>query len=277
MIDGEEEETLELTEELEEEIPSEDVPASEEESGDKDDESLTIQIGDDEPEEAEEAPEWVKELRRANREKDRRIRELEARDKPESKLPEKPTLEGCDYDNAEFERKLEEWYEAKREHDTAEAEQRSLAEKQEQRWQQKLSRYDQGKVELGAKDYDDVESVVMDILDEPFPGINAPDVRINIIKQGAKDPNTIIYALGRNPKKAAELAKIDDPVEFAFALGEMSAKMKVTKGKPPPPEKKLTGAGTGGASDNHLDRLREEAARTGDYTKVMAYKRSKKG
>ena len=92
--------------------------------------------------------------------------------------------------------------------------------------------------------------------------------------QGADNPALVIYALGKNPKKAKELAAITDPVKFAFAVAKLESQLKVTNRKaPPPPEKTMRGTGPGsGAVDSTLERLREEAARTGDMTKVIRYK-----
>lgn len=259
-------EELELTEEQIVEEQQDEAPEEEE---------VIVQLGDEEPEQQEEAaPEWVKELRRANREKDKRIRELEALAQPDKpKLGPKPTLEECDYDSAAFEQKLEQWYEEKRAADAAEAEQRTAQEQAEKAWQDKLTRFEEGKNKLGVRDYEDAEATVADMFDKPFPGINAPDVRINLIKQGSDDPATLIYALGRNPKKAAELAAINDPVEFAFALGKMSAAMKVTRKAATAPEKKIAGTSGSASSDATLEKLREEAAKTGDFSKVVQYKR----
>ena len=249
--------------------------------GAPDDLGLVVEIGGTDEEE-DGAPEWVRNVRRENRELKKKLKALETTggtvDVPA--LPEKPTLEACDYDTPAYEAKLEAWYEAKREHDAREAEARSLQERAEQRWQAKLSTYDAGKETLGAPDFDDAEATVSEIFAKPFPGIRADDVRMGIIKQGVKDPTTLVYALGRNPEKAKALAEIDDPVEFAVALGRMEATMKVVRsGAKPAPERKIGGAapGVAGAVDNTLERLRAEAEKTGDYTKVRLYKKQHKG
>ena len=54
--------------------------------------------------------------------------------------------------------------------------------------------------------------------------------------------------------------------------------MKVVRGKAPPPEKRISGGvpGVSGALDDTLERLRAEAEKTGNYSKVMAYKRQMK-
>lgn len=273
-----ESEVIEPTEVVETEVEQE-IEQAEGEETPQEDTGLVVEIGGDDAEE-EGAPEWVKNVRRENRELKKRLKEIEVSkttvDTPV--LPPKPTLEECDYDAEAFEQKIAAWYDAKREHDAREAEARTAQERAEQRWQQKLSFYDEGKEKLGAQDYEDAEATVSEILSTPFPGIRADDVRIGIIKQGAADPAALVYALGKNPAKAKELAAIDDPVEFAWKAARLEASLKVVRGKAPPPEKRVGGAvpGIAGALDNTLERLREEAAKTGDFSKVMAYKRQRK-
>jgi hypothetical protein len=87
----------------------------------------------------------------------------------------------------------------------------------------------------------------------------------------------VVYALGRDAARLKDLAAITDPIMFAAAISKLEGKLKVTtRNAPPPPEKKVTGsAPISGTVDSNLDRLRDEAAKTGDYTKVLAYKRQK--
>ena len=277
---SEEAEVIEPTEVEETEVEQE----SAQESGDvsegaPEDMGLVVEIGGDE---VSDEPEHITELRRRYREQQKRLKELEATaagNAPAAPaLPPKPTLEDCDYDAEAFEQKLATWYDAKREHDAREAEVRAVQERAEQKWQSRLAFYDEGKSKLGAQDYDEAEATVAEILSAPFPGIVAEDVRIGIIKQGATDPAALVYALGKNPAKAKELAAIDDPVEFAWKAARLEASMKVVRGKAPPPEKRVSGGvpGVAGALDDTLERLRAEAAKTGDFSKVMAYKRQMK-
>ena len=99
-----------------------------------------------------------------------------------------------------------------------------------------------------------------------------------VILQGAENPALVIYALGKNPKKAAELAKNTDPVKFAFAVAKLEKELKVTNRRAAPaPERVIQGTGrVSGAVDSTLERLREEAARTGNMTKVIQYKAQKR-
>ena len=66
-------------------------------------------------------------------------------------------------------------------------------------------------------------------------------------------------------------------MKFSFAVAKLETQLKVTNRKAPPPEKTVkTGTGRASAVDSTLERLREEAAKTGDMTKVIAYKRQQR-
>ena len=240
---------------------------------------LVVSIAGEEPEPAEAptgAPEWVKELRRKNRELEKRIRQMDRerqaeapRSETRTAPPKKPTLADVDYDTDAFDKRLEEWYEAKAAHER-EAEARKKAEEEAQgQWQAKLAGYTAEKGSLNARDFEDAEAVVAETLSVTQQGM---------ILSGAEKPALLIYALGRNPKKAAELAAIKDPVQFAFAVARLETNLRVQQRKPSAaPEQIVSGnAGKSGAVDNQLDRLRAEAERTGDYSKVIAYKRQLK-
>lgn len=249
-------------------------------TGEVDDTGVVVEIGGDDADD-EGAPEWVKNLRRENRELRKQVKATQTATAVAQvvPLPPKPTLEGCDYETAAFEAKLEEWYEAKREHDARETTQRSEAERAEQQWTERLQQYDTAKAAI-APDFDDVEAVALDILDKPIVinGTPVADGRVGIIKHAAKNAPMLMYALGRNPERAQALAAIDDPGAFVFALGEFSGRIKVVNNtKAPAPERKVSGTvpGVRGAVDNTLERLREEAAKTGDFSKVVKYKKEK--
>jgi hypothetical protein len=245
-----------------------------------DDDEVVVSIGEESPpqEEKEPAPEWVRELRKSYRELQRENRELKAKtvatqtvdEKPLS-LGAKPTLEQFDYDAEQFEGALEQWYETKRKVDEQESAKKAEQQRAEQEWQNTLKNYDGLRTQLRVKDYDEAESVVLESLDQTKQGI---------ILHGAKNPALVVYALGKNPKKVKELSEINDPVKFAIAIGGLEKELKVTSRKtasPPPPESKVRGsAPISGAVDSTLERLREEAARTGDHSKVFAYKQQLK-
>lgn len=241
-------------------------------------EEVVVSIGEEAPppEEPAHAPEWVRELRKSDREKSRRIRELEAKlqataqteTKPVTLGP-KPKLEDHDYDADKFEEALATWFERKRQADEANARQEAEVMNQQKAWQAKLDGYGKAKAELRVKDFDDAEAVAQELFNVTQQGV---------MLQGADNPALVVYALGKNPKKAQELAAIKDPVKFAFAVAKLEKDLKVTNRKAaPPPERIVTGTGrVSGAVDSTLERLREEAARTGNMTKVLQYKAQKR-
>jgi hypothetical protein len=252
-----------------------------EDQGEESGEILTVQIGDEEPEDAETegAPEWVKDLRKSSREKDKRIRELEAQvSKPAAaeELGAKPTLQECDYDEAEYDRLTDEW-KAKKARIEAQAEQQQQQQvKAEERWNTRVASYTEGRAKIGVQDYDDAEAAVKEELAKGTNPTGLNDLRFNILVNVAPDPNIMVYALAKNPKRLEELRSIEDLSEYAFKLGQLSTEIKVGRKTPPPPEGRIRGTGgTNAAVDNTLEKLREEARKTGDMTKVLAYKRSK--
>jgi len=256
-----------------------DNPESETES---DENEVIVSIAGEEPapedEEHAKAPAWVKDLRKSSREKDKKIRELEAKLQSTNQttpklvaLGPKPRLEddNIDFDPEKFETALTDWFDRKRQHDANES--RILAEQDasQKAWQEKLESYGKSKAELKVKDYEDAEAYVQEKFSVTQQGI---------ILQGLDNPALAVYALGKNPKKAAELSAITDPVKFAIAIGKLESQLKITPRKSaPPPTKSITGNGpVSGAVDSTLNRLRAEAEKSGDYTKVIRYKAQKK-
>ena len=274
------EEEVEESSETEEESTEQSSEEDGEESTETAEEEIVVSIaGEDPPEEEEDhkkAPTWVNELRKSSREKDKKIRELEAKlqttGQVASKIPplgKKPTLDDHDYDPDAYETALTDWFERKRTHDAHEAKALAQQEESQRAWESKLASYGKSKTELKVKDFDDAESYVQEKFNVTQQGI---------MLQGLDNPALMVYALGKNPKKAAELSAIDDPVKFAIAIGKLESTLKVTPRKTvPPPTKSIKGNGpVSGSIDSTLNRLRAEAEKTGDYTKVMAYKRQKK-
>ncbi len=242
------------------------------------DDDVVISIGEESPPQEEEAraPEWVRDLRKSNREKERKIRELEAKlnaaateTKPVA-LGKKPTLDDCDFDSQEYENKLAAWYEDKRRHDAVEADAVAQRDAEAKAWQDKLDSYAKERASLKVRDYEDAEAVALETFNVTQQGI---------VLQGSDNPALIIYALGKNTARAKELASITDPVKFAFAVSKLETQLKVTNRKAAASPERTISSGGGrisGSVDSTLERLREEAFKTGDISKVIAYKRSKK-
>lgn len=285
--DLEQQSELQEDENLDVETPEDeedrDDPESTGEDTQEEVEEFDIVVGDEKPEEQGEddfhgkpAPQWVKDLRRDKKESDRRIKELEAKlnqqAQPETiELGEKPTLESVNYDADEFEAKLTEWHAKKLQFEQQEASKREEQEKANKVWQDKLKSYEAKKTatKLKVRDFDEAEEVARDVLTPTQQGI---------LIHGAEKPDLLIYHLGKNPKKAKELAAITDPIQFAFEAAKIDAQIKMTARKPSTsPERKPSGsAALSGSVDNTLAKLRADAEKSGDYTKVNEYKRKLK-
>lgn len=247
-----------------------------EDEGDTDE--VVVSIGEESPPPEDQPAEhfWAAKMRVENRELKRKARELEERLKATTQtetkpvvLGTKPKLEDHDYDADKFEEALANWFERKRQADEANAKQEAEVMTQQKAWQAKLDGYGKAKAELRVKDFEDAEAVAQELFNVTQQGV---------MLQGADNPALVVYALGKNPKKAQELAAIKDPVKFAFAVAKLEKDLKVTNRRAaPPPERVVSGTGrVSGAVDSTLERLREEAARTGNMTKVIQYKAQKR-
>lgn len=253
-------------------------------SGDKqategDESEVVISFGEESPtseaeQEQAKAPAWVKDLRKQAREQARENRELKAKlaemaaPKAAEELGKEPELDDpdIDFDTALFKQKWQAWNERKKAIDAKQAEAKAEAEKQQAAWNERLTTYNTAKTALKVEDYDDAEVAVNEAFGTP---------KAAMIITGADKPAELIYALGKSPAKLKELASINDPVKFLFAVARLETQLKVTPRKAPPPaEKAVKGSSTAvGVADKTLERLEAEAARTGDWTNYFAEQR----
>lgn len=217
------------------------------------------------------APQWVKDLRKKNRELERELKQskapvVETESKQAVVLGEKPTLEKFDYDAEEYEIALDVWYSKKREADESDKVAKAEQDNQLKQWQSVLDSYEEKKTSLKVRDFDEAEFEITSNLSQQQQAI---------ILDGADNPALVVYALGKNKARLEELSKITNPVKFAYAVAKLETQMKTTKRKATAePEKKVSGNGNlSGTIDSTLERLRKEAEKTGDYSKVVQHKR----
>ena len=231
-----------------------------------DDDVLTIQLDGEDDDDGKDDPEAIRNMRQELKAKEKRIKELEqAAPKPEPvALGPKPTLQDHDYDTEAYDAALLAWNDQKKAED-AEAEKKAEAERARQEaYEGRLAGYDKRKSEMGVKDFGDAEDTVKATL---------TPVQQSIIVSASKDPALTVLALGRNAKHLERMAKLE-PIQFAYELAELESKMKVSGKKKPQPEKRVSGASPAVPTGNKkLEQLRAEAAKTGDLSKVHAYKR----
>jgi hypothetical protein len=263
-------------------------PAEGEDEGD-DDLVLTLDDGNEIPDEDEDdeggepdakAPDWVKKTRQANKELNKTVRELKKEleaakaqsqtppTPPATTLSEKPTLDECGYDTDIFEEKLLEWNEQKRKI----VQQQEVAKKADEQlqvaFQNKVKSYNERKSTIKVADFDGAEFRVKEALNS---------VKQGIIVDVADDPVQLVVVLGKNPTKLRELADIQNPLQFVKAITQLESKIKVSKKvkTPAPVDQGIKGT-TSAHNDNRLEQLRAEADRTGDRSKVAAYLRAKR-
>lgn len=192
-------------------------------------------------------------------------------------LPPKPTMadDDVDYDADKFAAKVEAWYVKKTEVDAHATKTQEAQQKTQARWQSQLDIYaaEKAKVAEGAKDFEQAEQTVTAALSKTQQAA--------VVK--SKHNAMIVLALGRNEKKLKELADIHDPLEFAIAIGEIGAILKVTKKTSlPPPEQtgargtRIGSAASTGGKNAKEQQLIDQAAKTGDITALAAWKRGQK-
>lgn len=259
------EDVLELDTEAEALDPQADEPKQ---SDDEGGEEIVVGFGDEEG--VAPTPEGdssvLREARRREREKDRRIRELEAMipKAPKVVLGPEPELAAFDFDEPKFKTAWLEWNASKAEAARAEQEARQRKDAEDAAWAKVQTDYETGKQALGASDFDDAEGEVKSTL--------SPQVQGLLMKSG-KGPE-LVLALGRNPAKLAALSKMD-LAEAAMMIGELRVKLTMERRKVPQPDRAVTGtAPNSGRADKELARLEKEAAATGDRTALIRYRKT---
>jgi hypothetical protein len=250
--------------------------AGQQESDEASSDDLIVTIGDAQPEEEDKgAPNWVKELRKKNREDQRRIRELEEQlnsvkggaptvDAP----PKRPKLEDFDYDAEEYEKAVDAYVSQKAEYDRKQSERERAAEEEKKAAEARAKTYIDGKAKYPAEKMKEAEEEVVGVL---------PPERQAMILDVADDPALLVYALGQNSETLRKLAEIKSAGRFIKELTkiEMNIKVQAPKAKtPPPPERTISGSGrTPGSAAANLESLKAEAEKSGDYSKYFAEKR----
>lgn len=220
------------------------------------DEEIPLTEEDDDHVDGQPAPQWVKDLRKNNREKDKELRELrrqleeiqtkpaEARQPQSDVLPTKPTLESCDYDEAAFEQAVTDWHEKKSRADQQKQQQERQQQENIQKFQLRLQKHQERATKLPVKDYRETEEIVRREL---------PVIQQEILIHAADEGSELIaYALGKNPQLRQRVAAETDPIRAAFLLGQISKQVSLAP-KPKKaikPEPEVRGGGADAKQDD---------------------------
>jgi len=261
----EEEEVIESEDQIvEEEAASE--PESEEEVVEESEEEEEVITFDGEsltPSEDEENENFIQ-LRNANREKAKRIKELEkqmeyAAPPQRQVVSKKPTLADYEYDEEKFQEANEQYLKQELE---KEYQQRQAQEE----FNKTAARYQKSIESLKAKNFKEAEAHVAEVLDID---------QQNLILKYAENPALAVAVIGNNKAISQELSSINDPIKFAMKLQDIQKRSGTTKKKrvAPKPTKKV-GSNSGslkGNSNKQLERLIESS--TGDMNAALAARR----
>lgn len=216
------------------------------------DEEISLTEEDDEHVDGQPAPQWVKDLRKNNREKDKELRELrrqleQIQTKPAEQqqplqqvdvIPPKPTLESCDYDEVAFEQAVTDWHEKKSRAEQSKQQQLRQQQEYQQRFQQRVEAHQKRASTLPVKDYQQMEEIVR---------AEVPDLHKEILIHCADEGSELIaYGLGKSQQLRQRVAAETDPLRAAFLLGQISKQVslapKARKAIKPEPEVRGGGA-----------------------------------
>lgn len=263
-----EEVTTEQQEQLEkkDQAETEKEVATESEQAEEQPDEYSLRIGDEEIQLTEEdddhvdgqpAPQWVKDLRKNNREKDKELRELrreleQVKSKPAEQqplqqvdvIPPKPTLESCDYDEVAFEQAVTDWHEKKSRVEQSKQEQQRQQQESIKKFQQRLEKHQERATKLPVKDYREKEEIVRREL---------PVIQQEILIHAADEGSELIaYALGKNQQLRQRVAAETDPIRAAFLLGQISKQVSLTPKarKAIKPEPEVRGGGADAKQDD---------------------------
>lgn len=229
----------------------------------------------DDAEQQQAAPQWAKDLRKEHRRLQRELaaerRKNSVAPQQQAELPESagapPTLEACGWDEAEFRKQTAEHVRKEAAIEARKQQRAADVERQKTESQARVTAYRKNANGLRVPDFEEAEDIVANSLSE---------VQQNIILHGSDNAAVLVYALGKSPEKAAELAKIDDPIRFAFAVAKLEKEVKVTprkSAKPDPEQIPTRTASLSGGGSTALEAARRSAEKTGDYTEVNRLKR----
>lgn len=263
---------LQLTEE-DQLPPGDDQADTPDDEGDGEDEEV-VTFGDEaEPQEGDTG--LVKHLR--EQVKIARREAAEARKSaPAQKIEvgEKPTLwdDGIDGDEDKYDAAMDAWKGRKATADRQASEQTQSTEEQQRSFIQRIEKVVAVKASLGAD------------ADTAFENVKAAlgEDRAAAIVQITDTPEAaarLIYALGKYPDRLAELAAEQDPIRFLKQVTKLEGQVKTVKRKrviePDMPERG-SGRVSRETSDRTLAKLEAEADKTGERSKLIAYKKKLK-
>jgi hypothetical protein len=207
----------------------------------------------------------IRQLRDAQRKAAKENAELRKLIKPVEVGPKPDLWENCEGDTDKYDTAMDAWRARKAEAEKVTADIAKPDADTVAVWQATKSAYDKA---LDALPYAD-KAACEDVVTLAFSNEQQA-----ALLMASDDPAKVVMALGRNPAKLAELAAIKNPFKLASAVAKLEGKIQVkSKRIVPAPETIATGTGSVVATgDKTLARLEAEADKTGDRSKLAAYR-----
>jgi hypothetical protein len=239
--------------------------------------ALVVTLGDDEDEEDDsdlpanddpKAGEAWKKLKAEKKQAERERDELRARVAPAPAAPkiekpgDRPALKDFDGDENKLADALVKWAKANDAYDAAQSEIKAKSEALAASYRTKIEK-------LGKSDFKQKQDVVSAAFTHE---------QQVILLQKTKKTAALVYGLGKDIVKLRRLAAITDPFDFHAALLDEERRTEIIdKRKPPNPPESVVRGNSGGAAlkDRTLERLEEQADKTGDRSPVQKYLREK--
>lgn len=236
----------------------------------EDDGELSIEIEGEEPVEETHA---LRQLREQYRDQARELEQYRKAATP--RIPEvgkKPDLwEDYDGDPDKFEAALIDWNNRKHQADTAARDAEEKARVNNMEFQRLTARHEERAAALKIPNFAEYQQTVVDALGPEMAG-----AALVLADDSAK----LVAALGKNPQALARITAEPNPLKQIKMLLQVEAKIVTTKKKPPAPEASTITRSTASLAlsggDKKLEALEKEADRTGDRSKLIAYKASKR-
>lgn len=183
--------------------------------------------------------ERLKDAKRRERDLKRQVEEAAKAAEPPQEVGERPTLDQFDYDEDAYSEALASYLDRKKEADQKQAAERERVERMEKEWQEKRAAYEVNKGKLNAPDYESAENA--------FAAMFTPTAQ-GIMLDVAKEPERMIYALGKSPALAKRLAELQEyPARMAAEIGRLESRIQLKPRKPSTkPERRVKGSASTG-------------------------------
>lgn len=226
---------------------------------------VDIGLEGDEPPVAEQESTVIREMRA-------RIRELQKQVKTQPvqkiEIGKKPDLwEDCEGDPDKFEAELRAYDKRVADAKAQESEENERQQAAHAEFEAEHAIYREQKAKLNRADFEDAEIAIETKLST---------AQQSVLLLAAKQKAPLIYAIGRNPKRLDEIAKITNPIKLAIAINELERNLKVTPRKNVEPEERQRGTASSSVQggEKKLDELRERGRRTGNMQPYLDAKRA---